>query len=224
MISFGLLDVRRIDLSFFFCLTTIFPLTMATSTMATTCLPPETAHRRILIFLDIDGVLLPFPDATPSTCGAIFPDDAMANLSRVLAAFPTSELILSSTWRAQDKLIAEILQSFELYGQAFGGPLKDLQTFADVTDRNFHSERQFELYKYLFSFGSSDSSSGKSRADGNAVAWVALDDEELLEGETNAAYRSKFEGRAVKVDSRIGLTERDASMAIDLLQKQLGWQ
>lgn len=176
---------------------------------------------RVLIFLDIDGVLLPFPDATPSTCGAIFPDEQLAALSRILARFPTSELILSSTWRAQDFLIADILKSFALYGEYHGGPLETLVSFADMTDRNYHSERQYEIYKYLFS-SSKHNSSSTQQADGNALAWIALDDEELLEGETNAEYMTKFVGRAVKVNSRTGLTERDAFTAIKLLQKQLG--
>ena len=97
--------------------------------------------QRLLIFLDIDGVLLPFQASTDyqSTCGALFPDSTLASLSRILDAFskhPTAkpELILSSTWRAQENLIAEILDSFDLYGRAHGGPLKYVQAFDDITD------------------------------------------------------------------------------------------
>lgn len=168
---------------------------------------------RIIIFLDIDGVLLPFPRAVESTCGAIFPDEAMVALTTILEAYPTAELVLSSTWRAQGNLIAEILHSFELYGKAFGGPLQTIKAFDDITDPNFHSERQHEIYKYLFENDNSNYN--------NVLAWVALDDEELLEGKVNEAYKSKFEGRVVNVNSRIGLTSRDALMAMELLRKQL---
>ena len=160
---------------------------------------------KILIFLDIDGVLLPFPDNAnaKSTCGAIFPDDNLAALSVILQAFSTTttaplyqiEVILSSTWRAQPNLIQEILDSFELYGKAFGGPLKDLHAFADMTDPEYHTERQHEIYKYMFA--NPNNTSHKDNH-GSVVAWVALDDEELLEGPTNAKYRSKFEGHVVK--------------------------
>lgn len=164
----------------------------------------------ILIFLDIDGVLLPFPNSEESTCGSIFPDDCLASLSDILQAFPTSRIILSSTWRAQPNLIAEILDSFDLYAKAKGGTLLDVTQFADLTDTNYHTERQHEIYKYLFHDNRE-----------KVAAWVALDDEELLEGEVNAKYRTHFEGHAVKVNSRTGLTARDASIAIQLIQHQL---
>ena len=63
--------------------------------------PSTRAPGHILIFLDIDGVLLPFPNSEKSSCGAIFPDDCLAALSQILFAFPDARLILSSTWRAQ---------------------------------------------------------------------------------------------------------------------------
>ena len=202
-------------------------------------------QQRILVFLDIDGVLLPFPTtvaAHQSTCGAIFPDPTLAALSRILDAFsgdtPSQsshavtkqpELILSSTWRAQENLIAEILHSFELYGKAHGGPLQSIQAFDDMTDPEYHSERQYEIHKYLLKLLDGEdtknndysSSRGDCRDHQPSVAWVALDDEELLEGASNAEHRSNFIGHAVKVNSRIGLTDDDAAFAIDLLQQQL---
>ena len=87
----------------------------------------------------------------------------------------------------------------------------------------------------MFSSDGADSTSGGSSCGGGGgsnvvkdggrhqqgIAWVALDDEELLEGESNTKYRSAFEGHAVKINSRIGLTEDDAITAIKLLQQQL---
>lgn len=184
-------------------------------------------QQRILIFLDIDGVLLPFPTSVSqqSTCGAIFPDSTLAALTRILDAnfgnpAVKPELVLSSTWRAQENLIAEILHSFALYGKAHGGPLSRIQAFDDMTDPEYHSERQYEIYKHLFASDGGKGTCNNATRDQPSIAWVALDDEELLEGESNAQYRSKFIGRAVKVNSRIGLTEDDAARAIDLMQQQ----
>jgi hypothetical protein len=165
----------------------------------------------ILIFLDIDGVLLPFPKSDKSSCGAIFPDYCLRALSTILEEIPAAKVILSSTWRAQPNLIAEILESFYLFGKKFGGPLKDLEEFAGMTDPNYHSERQHEIGMYL-----------SEHAIDDIAAWVALDDEELLQGKANEAYRSKFEGHVVKTNSRFGLNARDAAKAIQLLKSQLG--
>ena len=53
-------------------------------------------------------------------------------------------------------MIRDILDSFQLYGNAKGGPLRNLHEFADVTDPNFHHERQYEIHRYLFSKGDDD--------------------------------------------------------------------
>ena len=50
--------------------------------------------------------------------------------------------------------------------------------------------------------------------------WVALDDEELLEGQPNAARAADFAGHAVRTESRVGLTDADAEIAISLLARQ----
>jgi len=126
-------------------------------------------------------------------------------------------------------MIRDILDSFQLYGNAKGGPLRNLHEFADVTDPNFHHERQYEIHRYLFSKGDDDDDDDDDntsncfgpKVDGRSVAWVALDDEELLEGDSNSAYRDLFEGRAVKINSRTGITDQDAILAIQLLKKQL---
>ena len=50
--------------------------------------------------------------------------------------------------------------------------------------------------------------------------WVALDDEELLEGPPNAARAAEFVGHAVRTESHVGLTEGAAELAISLLAQQ----
>ena len=97
-----------------------------------------------IIFLDIDGVLLPFGGTTAakqSSCtkGCIFPDCTMDALTTLLQRVnklslgdnkqkhctkiimddaPTSsccKLVLSSTWRARSNFIQDILDSFRAY-------------------------------------------------------------------------------------------------------------
>lgn len=175
----------------------------------------------IVIFLDIDGVLLPFggedrDETTASTCGAHFPDDTMAAFSHILSAYPTAKIVLSSTWRVGLAERQIILQSFKAYGCKFGGPLRVHEQqfchdFFDVTDPLFHYERQHEIFKWLH----------ENQQHSALDAWIALDDEELLEGEANAVNRSTFEGHVVKTESAKGLTMRDAQEAVRLVNQQL---
>jgi len=162
-----------------------------------------------VIFLDIDGVLLPFQGKSfASTCGSIFPNHTLEAFSLILDTLPDTKLVLSSTWRVQDKFRKEIMAAFRSFGYAYGGPLLEVE-FMDLTDPEIHSERQHEIYDWL------------QRNRERTGAWVALDDEELLEGSENAANKKDFQGHVVKTDSHIGLTMQDARDAIELLRAQL---
>ena len=154
----------------------------------------------IIVFLDIDGVLRPFGHSDQNN--RVFPDATLAALAHLLTHIPTAQLVLSSTWRVQESFIDIIVQDFK----AFGGALRDVD-FWDITDPEMHSERQHEIQAWL--------------AQHDVSAWVALDDEELLEGEANAAYRKLFENNVVKTDSHAGMTMNDARLAIRLLQNQM---
>ena len=180
--------------------------------------PPATIDGTIVIFLDIDGVLLPFPDSVTLIIGQgrLFPDDPLAALSKILQAFPpgTVELVLSSTWRVNESSRQEILEDFLASGH---GPLvaqtiRMENDFAYITDPTMHTERQHEIYRWLQTSRSHDL---------NIAAWIALDDEELLEGPANAEHRKHFEGHVIHCDSRCGLTTEQADQAIALLRQQL---
>jgi len=172
-----------------------------------------------VIFLDIDGVLLPFGEGgvidksqTGSSCGAIFPDEALKTLGNILDA-TKAKLVLSSTWRAKKAFVDDIIDSFRKYGGKYGGNLSTVD-FYDSTDVHYHGERQWEIQKWL--------DNQKEINPQNCVsAWVALDDEELIEGEENSKYRSNFVGHTVKIDSAIGLTPQDGDIAIHLLTGQI---
>lgn len=162
--------------------------------------PSQQAARRIIIFLDIDGVLRPFGHVDQDN--RVFPQSTLTALAHVLTQIPEAELVLSSTWRVQDRFIDTIVEDFG----AFGGVLCN-KDFVDITDPNLHTERQHEIHEWL------------SR---HAVhAWIALDDEDLIEGEPNRQLRHLFENHVVKTDSHAGMTMEDAHVAVSLLQKQL---
>ena len=167
-----------------------------------------------IIFLDIDGVLLPFPGAKRSTCGASFPDATLEALSKILEAVPEACLVLSSSWRVAESWRRDIIDSVRIYGYAYGGPLQNVKKFYSITNPDLHTERQHEIYDWLQTHCQND--------DNKIKAWVALDDVDLLDGRANARYRSVFEGHVVMTDSHVGLTPSLAEMAIQLLQCQLG--
>jgi len=102
----------------------------------------------------------------------------------------------------------DILDDFHAYGK---GPLATLEDFYDITDPTLHTERQYEIQDWL----------DRRRHQESVKAWVALDDEELIEGAANAKYRDNFEGHVVYCDSRVGLTAQLAEKAIQLIRSQL---
>lgn len=235
----------------------------------------------VLIFLDIDGVLLPFGGGQnktgkkkdASSCGAIFPDRTLEALAKILdsvnAILSSSErggacagtgaagteengatkIVLSSTWRVQESFRKQIVESLRLFGYEYGSSaLSDIRDFYDVTDPDHHGERQHEIYRWLASkrqeqLRQEGTGAGELEEGGAAVVatpaggyccwkpetamptsfccWIAIDDEELLDGKANAKYRDAFVGRVVKPDSSVGLTDADADLAIKLLKDQI---
>ncbi|CAJ1955745.1 unnamed protein product [Cylindrotheca closterium] len=154
-----------------------------------------------VIFLDIDGVLLPFPQKGPPK-GTLFPTNTIKALDRLLKATQAS-LVLSSTWRALDRFVQDILDDFQKHGLG-------VTAFHDMTDKHYHAERQWEIHRWL------------SQNEGvNKLYWLVLDDEELIKGEENEKLASTFQGHVVKPISSVGLTEEDVDRGIQLWQEQL---
>lgn len=179
----------------------------------------DCGYRRV-IFLDIDGVLLPFPLEEPLKEGALFPPSTLSPLKRlwehVQANFesnsknnsrginPGVEWVLSSTWRVQRSYILDIEEALK----AFGIPIQ----FSDITDPALHSERQWEILDWI----------RKQKI--TSMVWLALDDEDLVGGETNAKHKHLFEGRAVRTNSATGLSHADVDAAIQSWDQQLALQ
>ena len=122
-----------------------------------------------------------------------------------------TQWILSSTWRVREDYIRDIEGALHEFGM-------DNFTFADITDPTLHSERQWEIHEWL---PQKQQQQSQSQEDGDQrIVWLALDDEELIEGDTNAKYRTIFEGHVVKTESSVGLTVQDVDLALELWKKQ----
>ena len=178
-----------------------------------------------VIFLDIDGVLLPFGnnnEKKEQSCSGLFPDRTLEALSKLFVVPHDSPnkiaLVLSSTWRVRPEFCRDILQAFQDYNETFGNGSANLlpTEFYDITNVENHSERQWEIQDWLMT----QQQQNNNNNDDTVTAWVALDDEELLEEDKNENYRSIFEGHVVKTTSSVGLTMTNVEMAIRLLLKQ----
>jgi hypothetical protein len=160
-----------------------------------------------IIFLDIDGVLLPFPKNEGQTVNGLFPLSTLQALHRLMREAKDVKLVLSSTWRVREDYVHDILLCLQHFGI-------DIENFYDITDPNMHSERQWEIQAWL----------SKKQAELGAdetIAWLAIDDEDLEQGEANERYRDLFLGHAVKTVSHVGLTMQDVEIALNLWRRQV---
>lgn len=160
------------------------------------------------VFLDIDGVLAPFGGRDPpprpahEDCADFFAPFDPACLGRLAAVVERSgaEIVLSSSWRASPGAVDAIRERF----RAFGPPLA-AQRLEETTDVKRHELRQWEIHRYL------------ERRRLLGAAWVALDDEDLVDGAENRARRDVFVDRAVLVRSDVGLADDDVRRALEIL-------
>ena len=158
-----------------------------------------------VIFLDIDGVLLPFPKESSASgdADALFPASTVEALG-VLLRETKAKVVLSSTWRVREDFIRDIVDCIRGFGIDFDG-------FFDTTDPNMHSERQWEIHRWL----------SDHQPQYGEIIWIALDDEDLIEGEANTRYRDTFRGHVVRTESHKGLTKKDVANAVKLWKSQL---
>eukprot|EP00946_MAST-07B_sp_MAST-7B-sp1_P001950 g1950.t1 len=169
-----------------------------------------------VIFLDVDGVLLPFGGADAAAAGAgstRFCPQALHALSTILTEVPTAVICLSSTWRCNggQGAIIEQFQSCRFSGAP--SPLAGISAFQHTTSIVQHDHRQWEIANWL------------ETTDVKVKSWVALDDEELVAptdpDDSNSKYRDMFVGHVVKTNSAVGLTHRQAKAAIAILRGDL---
>lgn len=233
-----------------------------------------------VIFLDIDGVLLPFGDSAAAKNNkksssqekenkcedCIFPTNTMnaltillqkvgdisltikdtsntKNKPRTIKGNPV--LVLSSTWRARQEFISDILKSFRAYQQQLPhlSVQQDvwephLDAFFDLVDPTYHATRHDEIFSWVRENdeeGKNRRNNSKKRKrrrtpqelectstviDFQVRSWIALDDEDLVNVE-DGRVEEKAKKFAVKTESSIGLTLQDVDSGVKLLQDQI---
>ena len=201
------------------------------SSMARRSAPPsELAARESppspIVFLDVDGVLLPFgvgsegvwrgdEKQSASEGELLFPESALAALEHVVAE-TRATIVLSSTWRSSAEAIEMLLHAFRSYAakreaaaaeRGESSALGCIDSFAHMTDPWRHDVRQHEIHRWLVEHSYTG-------------AWVALDDEPLLDGAEQERLRPIFEGHVVQTESSRGLTWELAEAAVALLRVQ----
>lgn len=195
-------------------------------------------HPLVVVFLDIDGVLLPFSSHPESKAeiesnilpNRTFPNCTLQALAHIFQHIPAAEIVLSSTWRVQASFRNLILDEFRAFCSSSSNPSTDEQqlpkSFYDITDINLHTERQHEIYEWLVQYQTNmnNGKSSNTTFKPSRCCWVALDDEELLCGPANATRRACFENHVIHCDHQVGLTMEQAQEAVRLLQMQLDSQ
>lgn len=207
------------------------------STLASSC-GTASRGRMKAVFLDIDGVLLPFGDP-PFGTDAIesshdeceegkgrFTERSLKALAKILSE-TGAEVVLSSTWRCAggaDAIIEEFRRFASRQRKREGhshvcplGAIAEKGEFEYTTDPNMHSHRQWEIAAWIDS----------AQAAGVVVdSWCALDDEELVSidpldggGDFNGRLQHIFIDRHIKTPSNLGLLEHHATQAIAALQR-----
>lgn len=171
----------------------------------------------VFIYLDIDGVLVPFggTDDDDDTSAAQrdgcvrFQESSLAALASILKAFPCAQIVLSSTWRCDPTAVRLILSEFKRSGYTTLAAITQLKL---TTDPARHDIRQHEIVRHVQAIEASSKST--------RVCWVALDDDESVKSDRE--YASIAASRTVQTESSRGLTAEDAAEAIRILRKQLG--
>lgn len=172
--------------------------------------------KKAVIFLDIDGVLLPFPPkpTTTTTEESLFPKSNLAALRRLWEVTNPSDTqwILSSTWRVREEYIHDIVHALQEFGM-------ENFVFDGITDPTLHSERQWEIFDWLERKSKRQQQQPQHPQQYQHI-WLALDDEDLIHGETNAKHKDLFDGHVVQTQSNVGLTMSDVDLAISLWKEQ----
>jgi len=159
------------------------------------------------IFLDVDGVLLPFP-RDDGEDRIKFPDKCLKALCKILEEVKNAKIVLSSTWRCDPVAIGILLSEFRRYGEKDEGKvLRHIDSIDLITNPSMHTVRQHEIVDFV-----------KRNLDEND-AWIALDDDDSVGSDMKFKHITK--DRYVETESNKGLTMKNAMTAVRLLRSQL---
>jgi HAD domain in Swiss Army Knife RNA repair proteins len=181
----------------------------------------------VVVFLDVDGVLAPWPEEDSDREGDNADEDdddpyvqicynavtsaRLGALSELLKHIPSNrrKLILSSAWRNRKECEELLLRYFQEYGQAHHkSPLKHIEAFDGRTGPH-QASRQKEIAEWI----------KENKQYMENTAWVVLDDlSSVIEEEE---YKEVFIEHSVITDGKVGLTHAETEQALKLLQQQL---
>ena len=151
-----------------------------------------------LIFLDIDGVMLPFPSNSSTT----FSFEALTVLERIVAT-TSAEVVLSSTWRMDENAIKIIYKNFASFPSLSKIRFKNWNR----TDLKLHSLRAAEIKNFL---------ENKVPKLGLRVEQFLVIDDEPMIFESREPFRY-FANRAIQTKSNVGLREEHLQSALSIL-------
>lgn len=170
-------------------------------------------QERACIFLDVDGVLLPFgaPDAEDHVD---IPKKCLDAFAQLLSQITVQEkaparIVLSSTWRCVPEQLELLRTTFEAYGE----PLAGAACLNDMTRTSLHAGRLEEIADWL-------------DAHPYVKRFLVVDDDAPIANsgkpsfEATHALKKRFEDRIVSPESSQGLNHQDVEHALVLLQKQ----
>ena len=167
----------------------------------------ERDYMSAYIFLDVDGVLLPFPRDEDDE-KIEFPNECLKALCKILDDVKNAKIVLSSTWRCDPVAIKILLSEFRRYGEKDEGKvLRKIDSIDLITNPAMHTVRQHEIVEFV-----------KRNLDEND-AWIALDDDESVGSDMKFKHITK--DRYVETESDKGLTMENAVTAVRLLRSQL---
>lgn len=148
-----------------------------------------------VIFLDIDGVLVPFGDSVPMY--PVFLPRCVEALKSILTAVPSAKVVFSSTWRlpAHVNRLHEQWREHGFHESLAIDGTPDLRGDPDVS--RLH-RRGLEIRAWL-------------DANSNVTRWVVIDDEK------SAITKTLDCGRCVFTHPARGLTDDDAEIAVGIL-------
>jgi hypothetical protein len=148
-----------------------------------------------IIFLDVDGVLIAYPEGEPTT--SVFTPRCVKAVRMILTAVPPARVVLSSTWRLPNhvnRLHEQWLEhGFPLSHAIDGTP--DLRNDPSVPRRH---QRGLEIKSWL-------------DANPRVTRWVVLDDDRMAIEEVLPNERCVFTSPAR------GLSDEDAEKAVRIL-------
>ena len=152
-----------------------------------------------IAFLDIDGVLVPFQQFC-STEKLIWSTRAMESLN-IICSTSTVCVVISSLWRLQEYTNTKAKMLAVLRKNKFKGKLHD--HWKTPGQQSLLCNRGNEILEWLSDYGAKTDS------------WVVLEDYK----EARVEFPAVVSERLVQPQSNIGLTNNDADLAIQILDR-----